>query len=191
MVNLFGQQIEKLKFFILPSFISFDGIIGNDSLKQLNAIIHTNDGYMIIEPGVRIPLKEHISEFINALNIRTTHMTKEQTNRLKSIINRCPNLFSDPDEKLTYTTIVKGEIRTTTSDPVYSKSYPYPMALKTIVEEEIKKLLDNGTIRPSKSPYNSPIWVVPKKMDASGEKKYRLVIDYRKLNSVTIPDRYL
>jgi len=31
--------------------------------------------------------------------------------------------------------------------------------------------------------------VVPKKSDASGKKKYRLVIDYRKLNEVTIPDR--
>jgi len=27
-------------------------------------------------------------------------------------------------------------------------------------------------------------------MDASGKKKYRLVIDYRKLNFVTIPVRY-
>lgn len=31
---------------------------------------------------------------------------------------------------------------------------------------------------------------MPKKLDASNEKKYRMVVDYRKLNSVTIPDRY-
>jgi len=29
-----------------------------------------------------------------------------------------------------------------------------------------------------------------KKADASGEKKYRMVIDYRKLNKVTIVDKY-
>lgn len=29
-----------------------------------------------------------------------------------------------------------------------------------------------------------------KKTDSTGQKKYRLVIDYRKLNSVTMPDRY-
>lgn len=59
-----------------------------------------------------------------------------------------------------------------------------------MVEQQVKELLDQGIIRPSKSPYNSPVWVVPKKMDASGEKKYRVVIDYRKLNTVTVPDRY-
>lgn len=189
-IDVFGLNTQKLKFFLLPSLISFTGIIGNDSLKELNAIIHTNNNYMIIDPGIRIPLKQHISESVNSLNLRISHMNKEQSQQLTELIKTCPNLFSDPDEKLTYTSIIKGEIRTTTSNPVYSKSYPYPLALKGEVEKQIKELLGNGIIRPSKSPYNSPIWVVPKKMDASGEKKYRLVIDYRKLNSVTIPDKY-
>lgn len=30
----------------------------------------------------------------------------------------------------------------------------------------------------------------PKKMDASGQKKWRIVIDYRKLNDVTVGDAY-
>ena len=34
------------------------------------------------------------------------------------------------------------------------------------------------------------MWVVLKKLDASGKKKYRMVVDYRKLNQVTIADRY-
>ncbi|KXJ82192.1 hypothetical protein RP20_CCG015177 [Aedes albopictus] len=53
------------------------------------------------------------------------------------------------------------------------KKYPYPQALKEEVERQINKLLNDGIIQPSKSPYNSPIWVVPKKTDASNEKKYR------------------
>jgi len=48
----------------------------------------------------------------------------------------------------------------------------------------------DGIIRPLRSPYNAPVWVVPKKSGQSEEKKYRLVIDYRKLNKVTISDRY-
>lgn len=46
------------------------------------------------------------------------------------------------------------------------------------------------TIEPSLSPWSSPIWVVPKKLDASGERKWRVVIDYRKLNDVTIGESY-
>lgn len=51
-------------------------------------------------------------------------------------------------------------------------------------------MLEQGIIRPSNSPWSSPVWVVPKKMDASGNKKWRVVIDYRKLNEKTIDDRY-
>lgn len=49
---------------------------------------------------------------------------------------------------------------------------------------------DKGIIEPSDSPYNAPVWVVPKKSDASGKKKWRIVIDFRKLNEVTDQDAY-
>lgn len=32
--------------------------------------------------------------------------------------------------------------------------------------------------------------VVPKKLDASGKKQFRIVIDYRNLNQVTVSDRF-
>lgn len=34
------------------------------------------------------------------------------------------------------------------------------------------------------------MWVVPKKLDATGKQKWRVVIDYRKLNEVTIYDSF-
>lgn len=64
------------------------------------------------------------------------------------------------------------------------------MSLKNEVERQVNKLLEDGIIRPSHSPYNSPVWIVNKKPDSLGNKQYRLVIDYRKLNAVTITDRY-
>lgn len=47
-------------------------------------------------------------------------------------------------------------------------------------------MLNDGIIRLS----SSPVWLVPKKADASGLQKWRIVIDYRKLNEKTIDDRY-
>ena len=38
------------------------------------------------------------------------------------------------------------------------------------------------------SPWNSPIWIVPKKLDASANKNG--VVDYRKINEKTIDNRY-
>ncbi|XP_047025498.1 uncharacterized protein LOC124634121, partial [Helicoverpa zea] len=51
-------------------------------------------------------------------------------------------------------------------------------------------MLDQKIIIPSNSPWSSPIWVVPKKLDASGQRKWRVVIDYRKLNDITIGETY-
>lgn len=45
-------------------------------------------------------------------------------------------------------------------------------------------------IRSSIIPYSSLAWIVPKKIDASGKKKQRLVKDERKLNEKTIEDKY-
>ena len=54
----------------------------------------------------------------------------------------------------------------------------------------MKKLLQEGIIKDSISPCNSPILVISKKLDASGQQKFRLVVDYRKLNEKTIGNAY-
>ena len=50
----------------------------------------------------------------------------------------------------------------------------------------MEKLLQEGIIEESISPWNSPIILVPKKIDASGQQNFRLVVDYRKLNEKTV-----
>lgn len=41
----------------------------------------------------------------------------------------------------------------------------------------------------STSPYNSPLWAVRKKF-VHGEEKYRVVVDFRKLNENTMEEKY-
>ena len=73
---------------------------------------------------------------------------------------------------------------------MYQKTYPYPICYRAEVDAQIEEMLKDGIIQPSRSPWNSPIWIVPKKADASGRKKFRMVIDYRQLNKKTISDAY-
>jgi len=66
---------------------------------------------------------------------------------------------------------------------------PYALSLSVFVNTEINRVPKENIIRPSISPYNSPVLVVPKKgQNEDGSPKHRLVIDYKKLNENTIPD---
>jgi len=38
-------------------------------------------------------------------------------------------------------------------------------------------MLKDDTIQPNTSPWNSPILVIPKKVDASGKQKWRIVLE--------------
>jgi len=81
---------------------------------------------------------------------------------------------------------VVATIRTVDEGPIYAKLFPYPMGAADFVNGEIEDLLNNGIIQ-----YNNPIWVVDKKSTAeTGKRKMRLVLDFRKLNERTIPERY-
>ena len=60
---------------------------------------------------------------------------------------------------------------------------PYKLAY---AKEEFEKILNDGIIWPSDSPYTSLLHLVPK----PDSKEFRICIHYRMLNASTIPDRY-
>jgi hypothetical protein len=51
-------------------------------------------------------------------------------------------------------------------------------------------MLRDKIIRHSNSPSNSPVILVRKKEDASKKEKWRLVVDFLRLNEVTVGDSY-
>lgn len=55
----------------------------------------------------------------------------------------------------------------------------------------MKALERDGVITHSDSPWNAPLLVVPKKKpDINGKVKYRVCVDFRKLNQVTVGDAF-
>nr|GFC10087.1 putative reverse transcriptase domain-containing protein [Tanacetum cinerariifolium] len=53
------------------------------------------------------------------------------------------------------------------------------------LSEPLKELSDKGFIRPSSSPWGTPVLFVKKK-----DRSFRMCIDYRELNKLTVKDRY-
>jgi len=100
-------------------------------------------------------------------------------------------IFHLPGEVLSNTTVVKHEIRLEPgAEPVNARPYRLPKSEKHEVRRQVEKLKRGGIITESNSPWNSPLLVVPKKADATGKKRRRLVIDYRKANEKTAGDAY-
>lgn len=186
-LNIFNKNAI---FYLLPELKSFDGIIGFDFLKFINATIDLGENKLNYDHGsVKIYLtKCNEISFLKAIPEDIPSNVKED---FLHMIETRAKVFVTPDERLPFNTNVLATIRTTDNDPVYVKSYPYPMAAADFVNQEISSWLQNGIIRESRSPYNSPIWVVVKKgFNDLGEKKLRLVTDFKKLNEKTINDRY-
>ncbi|XP_038207042.1 uncharacterized protein LOC119828829 [Zerene cesonia] len=122
--------------------------------------------------------------------LRIDHLNTEESDSLIELCSRYIDIFHLPDDHLTHTTALDHKIQTSTDVPVHTKSYRFPECHKKEVETQIEKMLDQGIIEPSRSPWSSPIWVVPKKADSLGRPQWRVVIDYRKLNNITIGETY-
>ena len=113
-----------------------------------------------------------------------THGTKEDE-RLQKILASFGDLFAQPkqlpptrshDHKIP---LILGK------GPVCVRPYHYPHIQKTEIKRMALDMLASGVIRPSNSPYLSPIILV-RKSDGS----WRFCIDYRALNQITMKDKF-
>nr|GEV94764.1 putative reverse transcriptase domain-containing protein [Tanacetum cinerariifolium] len=185
---------------------SFDVIIGMDWLSKNDAAI------LCGEKKVRIPLKNKVLiiegdrnqsrlKIISCIKARkyiengcelfltqvTRTMSKEKRvedvpvirNFLEVFLKDLPGL-SSPRQVEFRIDLIPG------ATPVAHAPYHLaPSELKEIYEQ-LKELFEKGFIRPSSSPWGAPVLFIKKK-DGS----FRMCIDYRELNKLTIKNKYL
>lgn len=71
------------------------------------------------------------------------------------------------------------------ANPMNLRPYCYPAMQNSVIEGLVKEMLDRGVIQPSSSPFASPMVLVQKK-----DRGWRLCVDYRALNKLTVKNRY-
>ncbi|GFW84246.1 retrovirus-related Pol polyprotein from transposon opus [Trichonephila clavipes] len=153
-------------------------IIGADFLKHFNILIDLKKKRLVdVETSLFTPCV-----FSNI--VQPSILTVDANISFKNILSKYPHL-SNPS--LISKSASHGTVHhiITTGPPVTARPRRLHPKLYNAVKVEFEFLLAQGIIRPSKSPWSSPLHVVPK-----SDSTVRPVGDYRQLNSVTEFDSY-
>ena len=100
------------------------------------------------------------------------------------LCNKYDDVFSKNSQDIGKTTLIEMEIDTGDSLPVAQSPYTLPLKHYEWVRNEIETLEKAGVIVKSLSPWVSLVILVPKKSTPDEPPHRRLVIDYRKINSL-------
>ncbi|GJW24692.1 putative reverse transcriptase domain-containing protein [Tanacetum coccineum] len=163
---------------------SFDAIIWMDWLAKYQEII------VCAEKIVRIPWgNKTLVVHVFLAHVTTNEVEdKSEKKRLEDvpIVQDFPKIFPEDLPGLPPTRQVEFQIDLLPGVTPVARA-PYRLAPSEMKElsEQLKELFDKGFIRPSSSPWGAPVLFVKKK-DGS----FRMCIDYRELNKLTVKNRY-
>lgn len=173
--------------------IPTDGLLGRSFLcKESVTLEFRPDDHISQKPHTDIVrLNKTLSRADLVLqHCRLAHLDPETKHTIQQIITEYQDTFTLPGEFLAETPLTTHKIETTDEIPIQIKQYRLPPGDRDVVLEQTEEMLANNIIAHSNSPYNYPIRVIAKKMDASGKKKHRIVVDLRRLNDKTPQDNY-
>ena len=112
-------------------------------------------------------------------------MDLDRRDAVARLVLEFSDVFALTDAELGVTDRVCHHLDIGRSSPVKQYARRIPYSLRGPVEEAIKDMLERKIIRPSVSPWASPVVLVKKK-----EGSYRFCVDYRRLNALTKTDVY-
>ena len=112
-------------------------------------------------------------------------LTSGQRTKVSMLLDEYADMFSSGPADLGRTGMVKHRIDTGDSPPIKQAQRRVPLHQQEVVRQHVEEMLHYGVVRPSASPWASPIVLVKKKDGGT-----RFCVYYRKLNDVTRKDAY-
>ena len=136
---------------------------------------------------------EYFDKLVKALELDGLLYAKMDPNTMdqfKEILRKYPEAFHLPGTPLG---TIKGfyhNIDTGGSPPLYQLAYRKSPSELCAIKNELQRMLSMNIIQPSHSSYGSPCILVRKPLEKGQPQPLRFVVDYRRLNSVTLGDGY-
>ena len=130
------------------------------------------------------PSDEHFFPLeLNGAQKVTLEMMEPQRGELHEILQSVPEVLATTPGRthlVEHSVCVGNDVA-----PIQQKPYRVPYSQRDLIKQELDHMMQAGVIRPSTSPWASPIVLITKK-DGS----VRFCVDYRKLNQVAKFDAY-
>ena len=130
-------------------------------------------------------LSDRLAVIDQYLSTDCSHLSPCDLSALRSLLQQYHDVFVLLPDDAGYCDLSPHRINTGTAYPIKQQARRLPFHQRQSLQSLIDDLLSKGIIRASSSPWAAPI-VLVKKPDNS----FRLCVDYRKLNAVTVPDAY-
>lgn len=112
-------------------------------------------------------------------------LASEERDQLRKFINEEGDIFALDGDKPGHTNIVRHRINTGDAAAIRQPPRRLPFAKQEEVSSLVSKMLEEGVIEESTSPWSSPVVLVSKKDGST-----RFCVDYRRLNDITKKDSY-
>ncbi|KAF9760911.1 Transposon Ty3-I Gag-Pol polyprotein [Nosema granulosis] len=165
-------------------------LVGKDEIKPTKTRLRTADGSDLKVVGqssltIWVEDRKLKTDFYVCDGIKTQcilGMPFLKENKITLTFGETPKLSFGAENK---ESIGTHRIRTTTDHPVCTPLYKLGLKAEQEASKIVKEYLDEGIIRPSDSAWRAPIILVNKK-----DGTFRLCIDFRRLNDVTVKDAY-
>ena len=141
------------------------------------------------QPQVNLATTASKNEEVTGFNIQDIelglHLSEDEKAAVYEMLKEVQGVFSKSDDDIGTATIGEHHIKLYDYTPIYQRPRRFPEPVSNEIEKQCHELNAMDIIEPSTSPWSSPV-VPVRKPDNS----LRLCVDYRKLNKVTIQDRF-
>jgi hypothetical protein len=132
------------------------------------------------------------------IDLTDSDLTEQEKEKLSNLLGNYRDVFANTSDELGRSSVTKMHIDTGDHPPIRQVPNRTGPVQKAIIEHHIDQMLKQDIIRPSYSPWSSPVVLVKKKdfyAQQTGNPNlnpdnYRYAIDYRKINAVTCKDSY-